>query len=107
VRKGRTLPEIEEAVFGLKPGRISEIVKTAYGYHLVRVQNRQTRKPLAVDDVRDEIRQAVVKEKETALFEELIKTLKAESNIVISDSLLASIGDHVTPNHDSSSAGRH
>ncbi|MBI3812675.1 MAG: peptidylprolyl isomerase [Nitrospirae bacterium] len=107
VRKGRTLPEIEEAVFGLKPGRISGVVKTAYGYHLVRVQNRQTRKPLAVDDVRDEIRQAVVKEKETALFEGLIKTLKTESKIVISDSLLASIGDHVAPNHDSSSAGRH
>ncbi len=106
VRKGRTLPEFEEAVFGLKPGRISTIVKTAYGYHLIRVQSRQTRKPFTVDDVRDEIRQAIVKDKETALFEGLVKTLKAESNIVISDSLLASIGENVVPDHDPASAAR-
>jgi len=106
VRKGRMLPEIEGAVFGLKPGRISDVIKTAYGYHLVRVQSRQTRKPLNVGDVRDEIRRAVVKEKETALFETLVKTLKAESNIVISDSLLASIGENVVPDHDSETAAR-
>jgi parvulin-like peptidyl-prolyl isomerase len=106
VRKGRTRPEFEEAVFGLKPGRISEIVKTAYGYHIIRVQNRQTRKPLAIDDVRDEIRQAIVKDKETALFEGLVKTLKAGSNIVISDSLLASIGENDAPNNDPASAAR-
>ncbi len=106
VRKGRMFPEFEEAVFGLKPGRISGIIKTAYGYHIIRVQIRQTRKPLTVDDVRDEIRQTVVKDKETALFEALVKTLKAESNIVISDSLLASIGENVAPNHDPASAAR-
>jgi parvulin-like peptidyl-prolyl isomerase len=106
VRKGRMRPEFEEAVFGLKPGRISEIVKTAYGYHIIRVQNRQTRKPLVVNDVRDEIRQAIVKDKETALFEGLVKTLKAGSNIVISDSLLASIGENDAPNNDPASAAR-
>jgi parvulin-like peptidyl-prolyl isomerase len=106
VRKGRMRPEFEEAVFGLKPGRISEIVKTAYGYHIIRVQSRQTRKPLVVNDVRDEIRQAIVKDKETALFEGLVKTLKAESNIVISDSLLASIGENDAPNNDPASAAR-
>jgi peptidyl-prolyl cis-trans isomerase C len=106
VRKGRMLPELEEAVFGLKPGRISGIVKTAYGYHIIRVQNRQSRKPLAVEEVRDEIRKQIAKEKETALFEELVKTLKAESTIMISDSLLASVGENVAPNHDPASAAR-
>ena len=106
VRKGRTLPEFEEAVFGLKPGRISGLVKTPYGYHIIRVQSRRTRKPLAVTDVRDEIRQQIVKDKETALFEGLVKTLKTESNIVISDSLLASIGENVAPTHDPAQAAR-
>ncbi|MBI3995197.1 MAG: peptidyl-prolyl cis-trans isomerase, partial [Nitrospirae bacterium] len=84
----------------LKPGRISDPVKTPHGYHLIRVQSRQTRKPLAVDDVREEIRRQIIKEKETALFEETVHALKSESTIVISDSLLASIGDNVIPSHD-------
>ena len=106
VRKGRMLPEIEAAVFGLKPGRISGIVKTAYGYHIVRVQNRQTRRPLTVGDVKDEIQKAIAKNKETALFEALVKTLKTESKILISDSLLASLGENVAPDHDTPSAPR-
>jgi len=104
VRKGRMLPELEEVIFRLKPGRISGIVRTANGYHIIRVQSRQRRKPLAVEEVRDEIRKQIDKDKEAALFEELVKSLKAESTIVISDSLLASIGESVAPDHDPTSA---
>ncbi|MBI3609073.1 MAG: peptidylprolyl isomerase [Nitrospirae bacterium] len=99
VRRGQTPPEFEKAVFGLKPGRISGVVKTPVGYHIIRVQSRPIRKPLTVEDARNEIRQRIIKEKEAALFEERAKTLRAESRIVISDSLLGSIGDDATKNN--------
>ncbi|HUK55257.1 MAG TPA: peptidylprolyl isomerase [Nitrospiria bacterium] len=107
LRKGRVLPEFEKAVFELKPGQISDVVRTSYGYHIIRVQSRRSQKPLSVDDVRDEVREQIVKEKESALFDELVKTLRAESNIVISESRLASIGEDALRNHDPAPAAPH
>ncbi len=40
--RGRMIPEFEQAVFALKAGEVSEPVKTAFGYHLVQVQERST-----------------------------------------------------------------
>ncbi|MBI3595985.1 MAG: peptidylprolyl isomerase [Nitrospirae bacterium] len=107
LRKGRVLPEFEKVVFEMKPGQISDVVRTSYGYHIIRVQSRRTPKPLSVDDVRDELREQIIKDKETALFDALVKTLRAESNIVISESRLASIGEDVTKNHDPASTAQH
>jgi peptidyl-prolyl cis-trans isomerase C len=49
---GRTVPQFETAAFELKPGEISEPVRTPYGFHIIRVESR-TVKPLA--DVKEDI----------------------------------------------------
>jgi peptidyl-prolyl cis-trans isomerase C len=49
---GRTIPQFEAAAFALKPGDLSEPVRTPYGYHIIQVQSH-TVKPLA--DVKDDI----------------------------------------------------
>jgi peptidyl-prolyl cis-trans isomerase C len=100
IRKGQVIPEIEAVVFQLKPGQTSEIVKTPYGYQIIRVKSRRVRKPRDVDDVKNELRIRIESEKESALFEEVVKSLKAESKIVVSDTVLASIGENVSPNPD-------
>jgi len=40
--RGQMVPEFEVAVFTLKPGDVSEPVKTQFGYHLIQVQERKT-----------------------------------------------------------------
>lgn len=44
--RGMMVPAFEQAAFTLKPGEVSEPIKTQFGYHLIVVENHNT-KPLA------------------------------------------------------------
>jgi peptidyl-prolyl cis-trans isomerase SurA len=39
--KGMMVPQFEAAVFELKPGEVSEIVETMYGYHIIKLVSRK------------------------------------------------------------------
>lgn len=41
VERGQLVPEVENAIFALEPGEISETVRSTYGYHIIRATDRQ------------------------------------------------------------------
>jgi peptidyl-prolyl cis-trans isomerase SurA len=45
ISAGRTVPEFEDAVYGLKVGEISEPFRTQFGYHIVLLQDKRKRTP--------------------------------------------------------------
>ena len=55
IGKGRTVPEFEKAAFSQPIGQIGGLVKSNYGFHIIRVDARQDAHMKTLDDVKNEI----------------------------------------------------
>jgi len=64
IGKGRTVPEFERAAFSLPKGQISDLVKSSYGFHIIRVDDRQDAHMKTLDEVKGEI-EPVLKQQKT------------------------------------------
>jgi parvulin-like peptidyl-prolyl isomerase len=73
VRRGAMVPAFEQALFALRPGEVSQPIRTPYGFHLVQaIEIEPTRtKPFAT--VADDVRAKVIAEAVAAARAELAK----------------------------------
>ena len=57
--RGTMVSEFEKALLKLKPGEISGPVKTPFGYHLIRLDKRKEARTLPLEEVKDQVIQAI------------------------------------------------
>ncbi len=63
---GQTVAEFQQAAFSLPKGTISDLVKTQYGFHIIKVLDRQVAHTKSFEEVRDSILPIVLEEKVNA-----------------------------------------
>jgi peptidyl-prolyl cis-trans isomerase D len=59
----QTVPEFEQAAFSVPKGSISDLVKTQYGFHIIKVLDRETARTKSFEEVRSSIVPVVAEEK--------------------------------------------
>jgi peptidyl-prolyl cis-trans isomerase D len=53
--RGQTVPNFEKAAFSLKPGELSPLVETEYGYHILQVENKQEAHTQTFEEVKPQL----------------------------------------------------
>lgn len=83
--KGRMVPEFEEAAFAMEKGSYSKTpVKTQFGFHVIKIEDKRDAAPPAYDTVAQQVRQLVMRDK----YLEIIEKAKADQKVEILDEAL-------------------
>ncbi|VAW34955.1 hypothetical protein MNBD_DELTA02-200 [hydrothermal vent metagenome] len=86
--KGDMPPEFEEVVFKLPPGKLSNIIKTPYGYHIFKVEEKKKGGSQSFADVKGEIVDLLKREKFERAYRRWITTLQKNTNIEVNEDQL-------------------
>jgi len=83
--KGQMVKPFEDAVWSLKPGEISGVVETQFGYHIIKLSEKRAKDKMPFDSLKDRIaeslKQRKVGEQVNAALETARKTAKIEINL--------------------------
>jgi peptidyl-prolyl cis-trans isomerase C len=76
--KDQMVPEFAEVAFKMYPGQLSNPVKTQFGWHIIKVEDRRTKQPPEFDKVRDQIETFLTRKAQTEYITKLRQTAKIE-----------------------------
>jgi peptidyl-prolyl cis-trans isomerase C len=85
---GRMVPEFEVVAFALKPGEISEVVKTQYGWHVIKVTDRKEGTVRPFEQVKAQIKSQLANQRLQAQLDQYMNDLRAAADIQIDDKVL-------------------
>src|SRR6202051_1756226 len=79
IGRGRTVPEFEKAAFSLGKSQTSELVKSSYGFHIIRVEDKQEAHLKSMAEVKNEISEKVRQQKTAQATESAANALLSQA----------------------------
>ena len=77
ITRGRTVPEFEQAAFSTPVGQMTGVIRTSYGFHIIKVEGKQSARLKPLDEVRAQIEPALKQQKAAAATQKLADTVQS------------------------------
>ena len=82
-QRGSMVPPFEEAAFALKPGQVSDVVTTQFGYHIIKVMERKDATTVPYEQVKPQIIEFLSNQKKQERVEAFIEDARKRAKIEV------------------------
>jgi peptidyl-prolyl cis-trans isomerase D len=114
ITRGQTVPEFEKAAFSLKPGQTSDIITTTYGFHILRVEQKEAAHLRTFEEVRGDLQKELTGARVVDTMQTLGDQLHAAlgrsaaeaETLAAANGIKALRADHAGPNDNFPEVGR-
>jgi peptidyl-prolyl cis-trans isomerase C len=77
------VPPFDAAVFAMKPGEISNLVETDFGYHIIKLTDRRDGRVVPLAEVKDRLSEFLKQRKQQELVQQYLLSLKAKYRVEV------------------------
>jgi peptidyl-prolyl cis-trans isomerase C len=81
--KGQMVPAFDQAAFAMKPGDISDIVTTQFGYHIIKVTDRRPPSTVPFEQVSARIKEYLSEQQKQEKVQAFVESLKQKAKIEV------------------------
>jgi parvulin-like peptidyl-prolyl isomerase len=90
-KRGDMPPEFDEVTFRLAVGQTSDIVPTAYGFHIFHVLEKRAARKMELSEIRGEVERRLLKQKREEAQKEFVEELRKKAQISINSQALDAV----------------
>jgi parvulin-like peptidyl-prolyl isomerase len=81
--RGRMVPEFDQVAFTLKPGEISDVVTTQFGYHIIKLTEKKDAAPIPLEQVKPQVLEFLTNQKKQQRVDGFIEDAKKRAKIEV------------------------
>lgn len=92
LKKGQTVPEFEQAAFNTPKGQMTGVIRTSYGFHIIKVEDKQSARLKPLDEVKAQIEPLIKQNKANAEAKKVADAVRSMARTSGLDKAAASAG---------------